>query len=272
MALLISSELKTSYGNALYNLSQALISIESSDANEASGSAYFNATYCYRALAIYGLLLNASASRYFVNLCKSGNLWHYFLRRVNQGHRSKPIYKCASLSLPFIDALVSGCMVTATKIASLSAREYNSTLEYEDDFLRYHFLQMFTLNLSTSANVDLGQILDRWEEVLAGGGRDLYFPVCRALYQNDSGYFFRSFPELLSHRAVEVDGWKEDFSFDPQVRIVESSIFMNGLAILRLAELLGMPTESEYEMIPSIARLPLGLTPPIEDSWKNPGE
>jgi hypothetical protein len=49
-------------------------------------------------------------------------------------------------------------------------------------------------------------------------------------------------------------------------------VFMNGLALLRLAELSGMLTQREYPNIPHLARLPVGTLPLPLDTWMRPDE
>jgi hypothetical protein len=48
----------------------------------------------------------------------------------------------------------------------------------------------------------------------------------------------------------------------------EGQIFVEGLAVLRIAELKGLKISGEYPLIPEISRVPLGTPLPAEDAWK----
>lgn len=271
MRMLSTSDLEVLRNNSLFDLDTALRTIRSRDAKESNSSAYFHAAYAYRALAVCELLLEANQARFFEFLCKAGQVRLHFLQLIAAGYPSKPDHLCTSRNIPFIDVLAAGDLDTAVALGELTPKQHNPIIEYEDDFLRYHFLHMLTLNQCASKNANLKSILERWEEVLEGG-TDRYLDVCKTLFSADSDEFYLTFQQLIAYRIEVVEEWKKDFSFDPDVRLTESFIFMNGIAILRLAELLGMHTKDEYDMIPSLSRIPLGFIPPPKDSWRDPEE
>ena len=60
--------------------------------------------------------------------------------------------------------------------------------------------------------------------------------------------------------------------YPEDARRTDGALFMNGLVLLRLAELSGRPTQREDPNIPHLARLPVGKPPLPLDSWMRPDE
>src|SRR5262245_43128318 len=135
------------FNNSLHYLGASLRSIARGGANEANGVAYFDASIRYRTAAIAALLGHADRRRFFGLLRKSGFVRRYFLQLVARGHGAMRNRFCGSMNLPFVDALVSGDTETASVIAELSPDRHADDLEYEDDFLRYRFLELMTLRV-----------------------------------------------------------------------------------------------------------------------------
>ncbi len=256
------------FENALYSLVRSLDSIARIDPSEVDGTAYFDASLRYRMLAIAALLSRADRRRFFGLLRKSGLIRRHFLRLVAAGHLARKDRFCGSWNLSFIDALAGGDTDTAAAIAEASPDRHAPEVEYEDDFLRYRFLQLMTLRIHRGTAVDVGPLLDRWDEVREGGD-DAYLGVCRALHLKEAGLLKSAMGELLQVRQEQVRVWNKDFSFDPELRATESAVFLFGLAFLRVAELLGISTSRDDAFLPSIARSPL-LMQLNPDSWMDP--
>jgi hypothetical protein len=256
------------HDNALHYLGRSLESIARRDAHEASGGAYFDAGIRYRMLAVSALLARADRRRFTAFLRKSGLLRRHFLRLVAAGHAARRDQFCASLDLPFIDALAAGDLDTAAALAAAAPAQHAADVEYEEDFLRTRFLQLLTLRWHGGAAVDLAPLLARWDEVLEGGD-DPHLAVCRALERGDPGSLHRALGRLVQVRAEKVARWREDFSLEPELRSTESAIYLPVLAVLRLADLAGIPTQPDYPYAPSLARraVPIALDP---DSWRDP--
>lgn len=250
------TDLENLLDDAEFGISKALASIEARDSDERSGYSYFAGSYEMRRLAVCELLRNANVPRFRDLLIESARLRLRFLERVQDGHKSEELYLCASRNLPFINALVAGEVQLACAIARLSATTHYADVEYEDDFLLYHFLHSLLLNTQDAASVDLKRILERWSAVLDGGS-DSYLDVCKALVARDQTTFEAALVDVINKRADKLRSDREKLGPRNQNQLAEGFVFMGGLALIRLAELAGMQTDREYEMIPSLARLPM---------------
>ena len=78
--------------------------------------------------------------------------------------------------------------------------------------------------------------------------------ILRALTTTDQAAFDKAFKFLLSARTKTL---KEDDAGDELIVETQSKIYVEGLAILRLADMRGFTTETKYKYCPAIARLPM---------------
>jgi hypothetical protein len=261
-----SSTLRLIQDDSLFGLEEAVRSIQRRDAQEQTGQAYTLAALCHRRLAICALLADAQPARFFTHLCHSSHARLQFLQLVAGGHTAEPRFLCASKDFSFIDALAAGQPDLAVDIARLAARRHEPSLEYEDDFLLHHFLHQLTLKLRGFAAVDLPALLERWDAVLEGG-TDTYLDACRALLNKQASAFDEALQAIIDARLLKFQMVPRDSGPSDELRKTEGALFMNGLAMVRLAEMQGMETLREYPSIPSLARLPTGRPPPPQSAW-----
>ncbi|MCP3168888.1 immunity 49 family protein [Myxococcus qinghaiensis] len=261
-----STTLETLRDSSRFGLEETVRSIQRRDAMEQSGQAYVVAAMCHRRLAFCALLVDARPHAFFHHLCHSAHARHHFLRLVADGHGADPRFLCATREFPFIDALAAGQLDLAVSLARLAARKHEPTLEYEDDFLLYHFLHQYCLKLKGVGASDLSAILKRWDVVLEGGS-DTYLEMCRALLAHEVSAFDEALQATIDARLLKFSRLTRDSGPNDELRKTEGALFMNGLALLRLAEMQGLETRREYVTIPSLARLPLGMPPPPTSAW-----
>ncbi|NTX07401.1 hypothetical protein [Myxococcus sp. CA040A] len=261
-----STALETLRDSSLFGLEEAIRGIQRRDAMEQSGQAYVVAAMCHRRLAFCALLADAQPRSFFRHLCHSAHARHQLLRLVDDGHGADPRFLCATREFPFIDALAAGQLDLAVALAQLAARQHEPTLEYEDDFLLHHFLHQYCLKLRGVGTADLSAILKRWEVVLEGSS-DTYLELCRTLLAHQVTAFDEALQATIDARLSQFSKLTRDSGPNDELRKTEGALFMNGLALLRLAEMQGLETRREYITIPSLARLPLGLAPPPTSAW-----
>jgi len=264
-----SSVLETVRDNSLFGLEEAVRAIQRQDALEASGQAYVVASTCHRQLALCALLADARPERFATHLCHSAHARLHFLRLVHEGHGADPRFLCATQEFPFVDALVAGQPDLATDIARLAARRHDPSSEYEDDFLLHHFLHQLLLTMRGAASANLVALLERWEGMLEGGS-DTYLDACGALLRRQVHVFDEALQATVDARLLTFQKLPRDSGPNDELRKTEGSVFMNGLAMLRLAELQGMETRREYPSLPSLARVPVGRPPPPSSAWMSP--
>jgi len=222
----------------------------------------------YRALGICGVLLNADTDVFFHGLIQSALTRKYYLNRcVEENVLNNPARK-ASFVGPFLDAIAANQFRLAVKIASLSPDRWWKGYEYEEDFTYAYFLHKFVyfndINLG-----DLRIIFDSFENLLEEQSSER-LEICRAFLYSDQAQFEEAFSNLLDSHEKNMEEiadpnldsiLAQEYTFEPN-----RWIFVEGLAILRIAERLGFQTEKEYKYCPSIARLS-DFRPFISDSF-----
>lgn len=203
------------------------------------------ATICdnFRRSAIASLLQSGKASVFRLRLQRSARAWVTYLGYAAETE------KRISWSLPLFDGIGAGDYDSAMEIANLSFHKWVDNEEYEEDFLYYEFIMQHSL-LNTSKSIT-SNLLKQWQACL-GDSDDLRLLVCRALFDKDELVFNEALRSLLEERRQEyVD--KLDM-YEPEVLATEASVSVEGLALLRLADRIGMILNDEFYSVPTIAR------------------
>jgi hypothetical protein len=211
----------------------------------------------YRSLGILALLIAANSDAFFHALIQAAITRRYFLDRCLDEGVFAHAARRASFVGPFLDAVAADQLGLARQIADASPDDWMQGDEYEDDFAYAAFLHDLV------AVDDRGDrcraTLERFEQALEGG-IDLRLDVCRALLERDQASFDEAFAPMLAdydRRMTEIADPKrdsilaQDYNFEPNRRI-----FVEGLALLRLAEARGIAVEREYPLCPGLVRRP----------------
>ena len=227
---------------------------------------FSNAAMGYRVLALCTLLQEADTEGFADLLCKAGQARLAFLERASQGtQRYAPECLLSSDNCGLSDALAAGDLKTARAIARLSPTRHAQELEYEEDFLFSHFLHQWLLAPRDSAALEL--TLTRWATVVEEGDPDMRLLVCRELVAKDLERFSQALQALINERRREFRAYRRQLDFDEEVAATTGKIYLDGLALVRLAELEGLGPLPEYEMLPALARIPLGTPLPGLGAW-----
>ncbi len=196
----------------------------------------------FRRAAIASLLQTGRSRMFRERLQRSGSAFAHYLAQADEQD------KRISESLPVVDAIGAGDLVTATEIARSSHHHWVKDEEYEEDFLFFEFIMQHALLNATEE--DMIALLDRWEACLAGTD-DRRLDVCRALLQADPDAFAEALPAYLEERhqsyAEQAD------LMPPEERATEAQVSVEGLALIRLARTKGIPVQSSYPQIPEPA-------------------
>jgi len=216
----------------------------------------------YHLLAIAVLLEDADPdafARLLALAAQSGS----FLRSLDLA--APPRRLAASRSEAFCDALAAGDLVLARTLAGQAPRAWLQGWEYEDDFLRFHFLHRLALD---DDEATLASLLARWERVLEGAP-SCHLEVSRALLRRDAAALDAALLATAQERADRLAAWRKMATYDAEVDATEGAVFVAGLAVIRLAEQRGLALPEEYPFMPRIARVPSGLALPAPDSWRS---
>jgi hypothetical protein len=135
--------------------------------------------------------------------------------------------------------------------------------EYEEDFCWVRFLGIVARHGNAAAS-ELDPLLERFETALRGvpSGR---LEVCRALRAEDAAAFDVAFEAMVHDWQDECD----QVALRAEEELVVAAgtqMFVEGLAVLRLAGKLAIPVSRDYPGCPPLARRPR-RNPPIEDPF-----
>ncbi len=209
----------------------------------------------FRTLAGCAVLFEGDTDTFCTTLLKSGVVRRYYLKRcVEEDPRLRDPYRATGNGSALFDVLAARGFGLAREIAALSPGDWWEGEEYGEDF---HYLNFFHRLLNDGADdpVVLAEI-DLLEGVLEGT-EDGKLGTCRALSKKDQRAFDEAFELLLDARTSEIENAEEAYTpYDALAEQVRSQVYIEGLAILNVADWLGLKTEEEYRLCPVIARLP----------------
>ncbi|RYZ17688.1 MAG: hypothetical protein EOO70_01205 [Myxococcaceae bacterium] len=269
MSLARSTWMEALRDNSAFCLREALGAIEHQAPSEVTGHAYFDAAWRYRRMAVCELLLEGRQDRFAGFLYKSALLQQHLQHLASTRQGIQVAHLSCSLSEVPVNALVVGCLEHAEATARGMLDRHVPDVEYEDDFLLFRIMGALLLKARGAQDADLPRLLKRWSTVLQNE-EGPYLDVCRALSSQDEPGFSQAFESLVEDRVRQCERVRRERGAEGEPYLSEAFVFMKGLALLRLAELLGMRTLAEYPLIPRFARLPVAgpLLPSM--SWRIP--
>jgi hypothetical protein len=172
-----------------------------------------------------------------------------YLRQVQAEKSSTaPRYSTTAHNRALYDAIVVGDDASATELATRGRGRWNSDYEYEDDFLVNEFLHEYYLAGAAGdpAAAQLQPLLDRLATV-TGDPAAPELLVGKALLTGDADAFEAGLGGMIAARAKR---FAEETMMPPELAATEQHVFMQGLAMTRLARRRGIRTADEYPTIP----------------------
>ncbi|AKQ70486.1 hypothetical protein A176_007398 [Myxococcus hansupus] len=205
----------------------------------------------YQAVGICELLLDAEVDGFFHQLIRSAQTRHWVLERGAKLNPPPLKLLKASNARGLHAALAANQWELARQLARVSRTTCSDGTEYEDDFLAAHFLHRYVLDAPQD---ELRAILDRFEAVLEGGTNPR-LDLGRQLLARDAAGCAQAFADLIEERSAKLKKMKRESIYATDSLFVpQSSIYLEGLAWLRILERAEIPTEPEYAFCPSLAR------------------
>jgi immunity protein 49 of polymorphic toxin system len=206
-----------------------------------------------RVLAIISLLARDSSDGFLHNLMRSGKAREKYLARIRRELAVTDHHFVVGRYEPFLDSLAAGDWSLARRIVELSPDEWSSQHEYEDDFLYARVLH----GLVQGRPRDFYEpLLARFEDVIEESPRGR-LDVAKALAAADQAAFDDAFESLLDERAAEIEAADARGQLLEPGVVANREVFVEGLALLRLAGHRGLQTEDEYRFCPGSARVPM---------------
>ena len=207
-----------------------------------------------RSLAIMALLVKGSSDLFHHNLIRSAMARETYLKRVKEAEAFNDHHWCSGRYGALLDAIAAYDDELAMRIVILSPKEWRKGHEYEDD---YCYAQILHRSVQEVPPIDeIPSLLNQFE-VWLEGEPSARFELCKALAERNQEAFDEAFEELLEEREAQITADIERGQMEEPEIIAQRQVFVEGLAILRLAEKLGLTTQDEYKYCPSLARIPM---------------
>lgn len=207
----------------------------------------------YRTSGIAALLLELDIDRFYHMLIRSGLTRLFLLKTMSQEEQEGSRYTKLTRANGFFDSVAANQLNVAEKIVFLSPRNWNKKFEYEDDYCYILFLHQM---VKGGENNQRREILTRFEKVLDGEPSQK-LDICYALLERDSGKFDDCFHDLLGFWTEEIEYQMRSISRNEIEFTAAKHVYIEGLALLHLAEMTGIETREEYEYCPKEARMPM---------------
>lgn len=224
---------------------------------EQLGQELENFSAYFQGLAIAHLLRSADVEQFKLYLTRSGYARRYFLSRsALEGNTEDPRLALARTE-SFFDVLAANQIDLASDIARLSGHIWRSDWEYEDDFCYFLFLHQLIGQNRSAGIVGGANILDRFESALQGGS-SYRLNICRSLLGRDREAFQNALSGLLAQRRDEMRNLRERMQqVEPTSCVIwaRSFVCIEGYALLRVAELLGLYPIDHNEELPLCPQL-----------------
>lgn len=179
--------------------------------------------------------------------------------------------RATSRGMPFFDAVAGQYGQAAVQIIQASRKTHNPRWEHEDDFLYVFVLMKLAFPEAfgePEASRTIEDDLERWDEIL-DGDFDERMNVCRALHQKDEEAFQEAFNDLALAREDRVLESVANGKLLDEDAAWHRPIWIEGAALLRLAETQGWRLEDPIPMVPRPMRIQNPL-PFHHDCWREP--
>lgn len=237
--------LEITVSNIEYMLSEHLKLISQ---KKYSAEQFLKTSSCFRMLGCGNYLLTIDINNFFDNLYKSAVVYLEFMT-LKDSVVFDPYYLCKSKGIPLLDAIVIHNFDLARKISAKMACTFQKNMEYEEDFHYYNCLSLLseeTLDADTLNKT----MLDF--ETSSDGGDSNRFKVIKAISQKDGLFFNESLSVLISEWNNEIKRKRKSENIDPYENMTSSNIFIEGIALIRLAQKCGITVDDKFHYIPEL--------------------
>jgi hypothetical protein len=221
-----------------------------------SGDEFEHLSVLFQGLGICDLLSTANVDGFRENLVRSGHARRSFLRRSKVEGNNDNSHLALSRTEAFLDCMAAGELVVARDIAALSPGTWNPNWEYEEDHYFYRFLHRLVDPSIVRGDLVLQESVDKIETALEGA-RWSQLEVLRALVERDERAFADALEAVLMEESRKLDQKRpavvaSKFLFWPR-----SFVSIQGLALIRAAELLELDVSQDFPMCPPDGRIPV---------------
>jgi len=218
------------------------------------GSVTFEVTRKLRMVAIIMLLAHGDVDAWCHNLVRSARCRQIYLRRLRDGGIADDHHQASGRIDPFLDAVAAAQFSWARGIAAVSLTGWLRGHEYEDD---YCYAQVLHGLIAPVTDVAAAlAMLDRMAAV-NDGRTEPRAAVARALVNREQQAFAEAFEALLEERTKQIDADRQRQQIEDRLVISQRLVYVEGLALLQIADRLGLRTQRDYQYCPALAREPM---------------
>lgn len=204
-----------------------------------------------RTLAIISLLAKAHVDLFCHHLIRSGMVRETYLRRLAEEGITNDHHYGSGRYAPLLDVVAVPDFELAGRIVELSPLDWRENHEYEYDYCYAQILHRFVRGASVDSEIP--PLLERFETCLAGEP-SAQLDTCAALLASDQDAFDKAFTDLLDTHEAKIAAANDCGQIESAVGTIQRLVFVEGLAVLRLAERRGLKTQREYSYCPHLAR------------------
>jgi hypothetical protein len=224
---------------------------------EEIGDVFEKLSEYFQALGICHLLESGDVDQFRENLVRSGYARRYFLSKSRAEGNDRDRHLALGRTEAFLDAVAAGHLRLAKDIANLSVETWEPNWEYEDDFCFFLFLHQIIKSPGQLSSPQLEEILTRFENALEGE-ESLRLEICKALLSRNLEEFRTALNGLMGDKQ-DLHDEKRDRMLEPEpssyVFWPQSFVSVEGLALLKIAEVVGVEVEDEFSLCPRLGRL-----------------
>lgn len=214
-----------------------------------------------RSCAIVALLAQGNVDGFHHNLVRSGRTWLAFLERCRRENDNGQHHFVAGRFEPFLDACCAREWELATMLANRAPDQFCAGHEYEDDHCYARILGLLVSERRGTGECE--QLLAQMLRYLAGDDSPRA-ALARALLDRSDQGFHDGIEKLIAARRNSIEAARARGQLEEPPTVAQRRVFVEGLAMLAIAEHLGLATQPEYSMCPSLARRLPSRPPPPE--------
>ena len=206
----------------------------------------------FEVIAIGALLIDAKPQTFFTNLCRSAENWRRYLE-VRQA-KSATDASITFLS-PLIGAMVAGNWTLAGAVAALALHGAQEETDYEDEVLHARLLNHLVSGRCRSTP-EIEALAARLTEV-DQGLFSARLGVMRALLARNRTAFVDAFAAAVGSYGDRIEELAGMLTV-PRAKVApHRHLWLEGLALLRMADAIGLKVADDFRYCPPLARIPM---------------
>ncbi|MCY1040846.1 hypothetical protein OV208_05875 [Corallococcus sp. bb12-1] len=226
------------------------------------GAAFLRICLDHRRLAIAHLLGALDVGAYSQHLQQSARAYAFMLRHARAGVTVDPYYLCRSRAEPFWDALAAGDFPLAAEIAALAPAQPHPGMEDPVLFLYFDVIMSIARGEDTARQQEKLRALNAEKDLTLS----FRYDASSALLHGDDAGLALALEGMGGEHAAWFAELSVQDSIAPEDAQTQTFVFIEGLALARLASHLGMGDVLPQRFMPDVA-----LSAPLasfDDPWR----